>query len=231
MKTIAAALEVAARGTHRAAPGMAAWAIALGAAALAQAQSPAPVSGAASAPGMQSPVHTHPAQEVKTVQLNLTFNDPESGAIARLGGVSICSATACVDAATPASVPVTRTEDGRSTLVAKVVWPHAEVSSIRFKPVAGQGAGPGGLQGHISLPQPLELGDGLIRGNVLVVAQKNGSAFIPVAAAASYLPPDETPPSGAIVYYNPKFDLKAIGLRFGVKLSIPAGATASPQVF
>lgn len=235
MKMISPAREAAVRRWHRAAspaaPSMAAWAIALCAAAQAQAQSPMPAPGAASAPGMQGSVHTTQAQEVKTVQLNLTFNASEPGTSARLGGVSICSAVACVDAATPASVPVTTTEDGRSTLVAKVVWPYAEVSSIRFKAVAGTGAGTGGVEGRVNLPQALALGDGLIRGNVLVVAQRQGSAFIPVAAAASYLPPEESLSRGAIVYYNPKFDLTAIGLRFGVKLNIPAGATASPQVF
>jgi Phosphodiester glycosidase len=181
------------------------------------------VESAASAPDFQQTTRT--SQEVRetssVLRLNLTSNDQVNTGFVRIAGMSICSLASCIDIAAPSSVRLTTTIDGQSVAVAEIALPHMEVSSIKFKSLPG----PNILQGQVSLPNSLKLDKNLYRGDVLVVVQKTGSSFTPVAAASNYFHPQSS-----TFYYNPAF-ATTVKLPYGVKLTIPAAALASPQVF
>jgi hypothetical protein len=189
----------------------------------AQAQTSTPAEVPASSPPLQqlAPASQISKERSAKLRLSLTSSDANIGEVVRLAGISICSTTGCIDTAAPSSISLSTTISGRSTVIAELTLPYSDISSIHFKSISG----PGLLKGRVDLPQPLKLSEELSSGDVLVVVQKRGSIFIPVAAASNYYQSE-----GTTVYYNPTFDA-TVKLPHGVTLNIPAGATASPQVF
>lgn len=113
------------------------------------------------------------------------------------------------------------TSSGSSTTVAELEIPFSDIVSVRFKSVGGRGV----LQGSVALPEALKLERGFSGGDVLVVVQKRGAGYVPVAAAANYLQSE-----GTSFYYNPKFGT-TVKLPHGVSVSLHTGALRTPQVF
>lgn len=155
------------------------------------------------------------------LRLSLTSNEVSSSETARLAGIALCTTSVCYESAAPSTVTVSSTVNGTSTTVAELEVPYSDIESVRFKSAAGQGV----LQGSIALPVTLKLEKGFKGGDVLVVVQKRGASYVPVAAASNYVQPE-----GTTFFYNPKFATK-VALSHGVTLTIPAGATAAPHVF
>lgn len=155
------------------------------------------------------------------LRLSLTSNEASVSETARLAGIALCTTSMCYEASAPSSVTVFSTTSGTSTAVAELEVPYSDIASVRFKSVAGQGL----LQGSVALPEPLKLEKDFKGGDVLVVVQKRGTGYVPVAAGSNYIQPE-----GATFFYNPTF-ATTVKLPHGVTLTIPAGATATPHVF
>lgn len=181
-----------------------------------------PGSPASAPPSFQTKQPTATVAELSAkLRLSITSNVHEPNAFARIAGISICSAAQCIDVAAPSSVPLSITSQGQSTAIAEYSLPFMDVESIRFKSLPG----PGLLQGEADLPQALRLTAETSRGAVLIVAQRQGAGFAVQSAAANYWNPE-----GITFFYNPTFPT-VVNLPHGVKLTLPAGATSSPQVF
>lgn len=180
-----------------------------------------PASSPASAALMSQAVA--PAAQATDVKLRLTLTSGQrfTEKTARVAGLSICSQVSCIDVAAPSAVELSVTTEGRSTLIAEITLPPMEVSRIEFKPVPG----PGVLRGRVVLKQPLKLSAEQFRGEVLVTAEKEGNGFAPASASATYWNP-----YGHVVSYNPAFPAEVV-LPNGVKLTLPVGALAAPQLF
>jgi len=155
------------------------------------------------------------------LRLSLTSNEVSASETARLSGIALCTTSVCYESGAPSSVTVSSTVNGTSTTVAELEVPYSDIVSVRFKSSAGQGV----LQGSIALPEPLKLEKGFKGGDVLVVVQKRGASYVPIAAASNYVQPE-----GTSFFYNPKF-ASTVKLPHGVSLTIPDGATNAPQVF
>jgi Phosphodiester glycosidase len=155
------------------------------------------------------------------LRLSLTSNEVSANENARLAGIALCTTAMCYESGAPSSVTVSSTVSGTSATVAELEVPYSDIVNVRFKSSAGQGF----LQGSIVLPEPLKLEKGFKGGDVLVVIQRQGAGYVPVAAASNYVQPE-----GTSFFYNPKF-ATTVKLPYGVSLSIPAGATAAPHVF
>ena len=162
-----------------------------------------------------------PREGFTRLRVSLTFDEPTTKEVVRLAGLAVCSKSACYEAGLPSSATLSNTSSGAATMIAELEVPVSDITSVRFKSVAGQGV----LQGSVALADTLKLERDFKGGDVLVVVRKRGGDYVPAAAAANYFHPE-----GTTVFYNPRFATTA-KLPHGVLLSIPAGALASPQVF
>jgi hypothetical protein len=155
------------------------------------------------------------------LRLSLTSDEASANETVHLAAIAVCTSSICYEGGAPSSVVVSSTANGASTSIAELEVPYSDIATVQFKSGAGRGA----LQGSVVLPEPLKLAKGFQGGEVLVVIQKRGAGYVPVAAASNYFQPAATTFS-----YNPRFPT-AIKLPYDVTLEIPAGATVKPRVF
>lgn len=167
------------------------------------------------------PASATPRDGFTRLRLNLTSNEMRGSQTIRLAGMSLCTTSICYEAGVPSSLIIFSTINGTATVAAEIEVPYSNIDSVRFKFAAGRDV----LHGNIFLPEPLILNKEFNGGDVLVVIQKQGSDYVPIAAASNYIQPE-----GTTVFYNPKFATN-VKLPLGVTLTIAESATSFPHVF
>jgi len=167
------------------------------------------------------PAAATPRDGFTRLRLSLASGDTSTSETPRLAGIALCTTSVCYESSAPSTVTISSTANGAGATIAELEVPNSDIVIVQFKSAAGQGI----LQGSVALPDPLKLEKGFQGGDVLVIVQKRGSGYVPVAAASNYVQSE-----GTTFFYNPKF-ATTVKLPHGVTLTIPAGATATPQVF
>jgi hypothetical protein len=194
-----------------------AWLMAACACAAASAKTPAP-SSFVTVPTLAAT--DKPAHGFARLRIHLT-SKVSSGEPVSLASVAACSASACFEATLRRQVAVTTTADGSGSFVADLELPFMQLASLRFRSSERRGA----LDGSVTLATAFALQPGFAGGDVLVVIDKSGEGFRPLAATANFLSNE-----GRSVYYNPAVATR-VGLPHRVMLDIPAGALDAPQIF
>ncbi len=164
-------------------------------------------------------------QSSHRLRIVLNSDDGETANQVALGSVTVCSKTACFRPETAHQYDVLDTSLGRATMVADFIFPDTAVDAIYFD----SGAADRSIGGKIALSEPLQLKSDYSGSEVMVLVRKTSAAsrtkFVPTGVATNLLRD-----TGVSVYYSPKFATQA-SLAFGTSLSIPAAATAGPQIF
>lgn len=182
-------------------------------------------------PFVPEPARSPPSSEVMreaSGRLRISIASEEaSDSGVRLGRVVACSATACHQAPTPAQVTLNDTSSGNATFVVDMAVPRQEILAVYFEEVRGSKV----VAGHLDVSTANLLDAPYQGAEIFVLLRKSGDAlrtvYEPIRAATSWLAikPER------VVYYDPRHATELSDLKFGARISIPAGATDAPQIF
>jgi len=141
----------------------------------------------------------------------------------KIGGIVICSATACYRPNTISKQDSANALNGTAKLIADAVIPATEITSIYLEELKGAN-----VSGSVALASPLKIESGYYGGEIFVTLNQSGENqsrnYAPSYATSNLLRE-----SGISIYYNPKFPAK-VNLGLGVTISMPERALESPTI-
>ncbi|MDQ1922695.1 hypothetical protein [Massilia pseudoviolaceinigra] len=140
----------------------------------------------------------------------------------RLGGLVLCSTSACYQPETAPYIDLRTTSTLGPANIADFMMPPSTITHVYLTPIAG-GAG---LEGSLALETPFTFDKDFFGGEIMLVVAKRGNGYAPVQSATGLI---GGPPSTS-VYYIPNTATVA-RLPKDVVLTLPAGAMARPAVF
>lgn len=166
-----------------------------------------------------------PRQDAHHLRVVLSSNESAADDQVTLGALTLCSKIACYKPETAVQVELQNTVHGLGTVVADIDYPGPDVEHIYFDSVTSNKR----VSGNIALATPLTLNPDYKGAEVMVVLSRSidhgRTSYVPSAVATNLLRDNANS-----VFYNPKFTTSA-QLKFGTTLTVPAGATAAPQIF
>lgn len=143
----------------------------------------------------------------------------------RIGGVVVCSDTACYKPVVPNYVDLRNTEKNDIVIVADFTIPFATITNIHFLDTAGGSK----IEGSLRLKTPIKFEKGYHGNSLMVMLEKKGegnnSIYIPNQSASTLISKDAT-----TVYYIPSVTTVA-NLPNNVTLTLPTGSISQPHVF
>lgn len=171
------------------------------------------------------PIEANAAQSARHLRVVLSSDASLADTQVTLGAMTICSKAVCYKPETAVQVDLQDTSRGQGTVVADIDYPGTTVDSIFFESLTSNKR----IGGSISLQVPVELKAGYQGAEILIVLSKGTdrgrTTYVPGAVATSLIRG-----TGSSVYYNPKFATVA-QLPLGTTFTVPAEATAVPQIF
>lgn len=144
----------------------------------------------------------------------------------RLGNISVCSDSACYQAASQQYFDLDVPGNGNGQVVADIVVPIVKIRSVSFESLGGDKL----VEGQVMLSEPFQLERDVAAAELLIVLEKKKRterkiSFVATSATASHFSESRTS-----IYYNPKFGAR-VQLNHGASLAFPLGATERPQIF
>jgi hypothetical protein len=140
-----------------------------------------------------------------------------------LGGIVVCSKTACYKPNTRAARAAANASAGGAMLVADSTVPYTQIDKVYFEEPKQ-----GGVGGAIELSRPLNVEKGYYGGELFITV-KPGTASKTAAFVPSFATSNLLREKGRSIYYNPRF-AATVTLDFGVTIKIPAGALPNPEI-
>jgi hypothetical protein len=142
-----------------------------------------------------------------------------------IGDILLCGGAGCYRARAAGNTAIGDTAHGNATVLSDVVIPRTTITDVYFsEPAAATG-----LSGHLRLPTPLVIEQGLPGIELFVTVREQvigqRTHFIPARFASMYFNPESE-----LVHYVPSTATVA-ALSRGATFGIPAGALTHPQIF
>jgi hypothetical protein len=165
------------------------------------------------------------SKDSSRLRLTVAVSDTADKSTIRLGGVVICSTSACFKPQSLDYFKAVNTSQGNAELIVDTIVPISKITSVYFEPTTGSQK----VEGSIKLDTPLNIEEGYLGAEIFVTLEKkriaNQDIYSPIASSSSLWNPELF-----TLHYDPKVATK-VDLDYATTFSIPAQSLSKPQLF